>query len=282
MTTTLTQNAARVLPVPGAQIYYEVSGSGPVLLMIPGGAADAGDFVRIVPYLQDRYTVVCLDPRGISRSLRDDPAEGVSLDVLADDAKRLMTEIGAGSAFVFGSSGGGVIGLALAALYPTLVRTLVAHEPPFVSLLTADDPRRNGAQSIHDTYRASGPGPALQEFIAYTGMGSPDPRTEASAEMQSAMAERLGRMQQNVDFVFAHYILPITSCVPDIARLQSGPSRIVVGVGETSSGQLAHDTALTLACRLGTTPVTFPGGHSGYFTRPEPFATRLTEALNTS
>src|SRR3954471_18267432 len=132
VTTSLAHSSAQVLPVPGARLYYEVSGFGPVLLMIPGAAADAGDFVRIVPYLQDRYTVVCLDPRGVSRSPRDDPAEDVSLDVLADDAQRLLTAIGVDPAFVFGSSGGGVIGLALAARHPELVRTLVVHEPPVV------------------------------------------------------------------------------------------------------------------------------------------------------
>jgi len=250
--------------------------------MIPGAAADAGDFVRIVPYLQDRYTVVCLDPRGVSRSPRDDPAEDVSLDVLADDAQRLLTAIGVDPAFVFGSSGGGVIGLALAARHPELVRTLVVHEPPVVSLLPEGDSRRHGARIVHDTYLASGAGPALREFITYTGMGNPEPRAEAPAEMQAAMAERLGRMQQNVDFVFAHYILPITTYVPDLAQLQDCPSRIVAGVGATSAGQLAHDTALALADRLAITPVTFPGGHSGYFTRPEPFAATLSEILDTA
>ena len=34
------------LKVHGASIYYEVRGSGPVLLMIPGGPADASAFSR--------------------------------------------------------------------------------------------------------------------------------------------------------------------------------------------------------------------------------------------
>jgi pimeloyl-ACP methyl ester carboxylesterase len=278
----LPQDSARVLPVPGAQLYYEVSGSGPVLLMIPGGAADAGDFARIVPFLEDRFTVIRLDPRGISRSHRDDPTADVSLGALAEDTQRVLADVGASAAFVFGSSGGAIIGLALAAEFPELVRTLVAHEPPVVALLPDDDPRRHGARRIHDTYRASGAGPALQDFIAYTGMGSPEPRAEAPAAMQAAMTERFRRMQQNVDFVFAHYILPVTTYVPELTLLGSSQPRIVVGVGETSSGQLAHDTALALADRLSTTPVTFPGGHSGYFTRPEAFATKLIEVLDIS
>ena len=36
------------LTVPGARLYYEVSGSGPVLLLIPGGMADAAGFAPLV------------------------------------------------------------------------------------------------------------------------------------------------------------------------------------------------------------------------------------------
>ena len=62
----------------------------------------------------------------------------------------------------------------------------------------------------------------------------------------------------------------------------TGPAaapRVVVGVGEESGGQLAHDAGLARAGRLGTPAVTFPGGHSGYFTRPRAFAAKLREVL---
>src|SRR5687768_8768452 len=50
--------ATAYLTVPGASLYYEVSGSGPVLLLIPGGPADAGIFALIVDPLAANYTVV--------------------------------------------------------------------------------------------------------------------------------------------------------------------------------------------------------------------------------
>jgi hypothetical protein len=46
------------LKVPGASLYYEVTGSGPLLLMIPGAPADAGVFAALAAQLADRYTVV--------------------------------------------------------------------------------------------------------------------------------------------------------------------------------------------------------------------------------
>ena len=41
------------LQVPSASLYYEVRGSGPVLLMIPGGPMDADGFKGIADRLVD-------------------------------------------------------------------------------------------------------------------------------------------------------------------------------------------------------------------------------------
>ncbi|MGH2618664.1 MAG: alpha/beta fold hydrolase, partial [Thermomicrobiales bacterium] len=108
---------------PGARLYYDVSGSGPVLLLIPGGAADADIFTPIVAPLAEHYTVVRYDPRGISRSRLDGPAEDVPVELHADDAQRLLKAIGSEPAYALGSSGGAVIGLALAERHPELVQT---------------------------------------------------------------------------------------------------------------------------------------------------------------
>jgi pimeloyl-ACP methyl ester carboxylesterase len=83
----------------------------------------------------------------------------------------------------------------------------------------------------------------------------------------------------HLDRLFARYLLPITSYGPDVAALHAGPSRVVVGVGEASAGELAHDTALALAGRLGTEVVTFPGGHGGYTSHPQAFVAQLQEVL---
>lgn len=67
----------------------------------------------------------------------------------------------------------------------------------------------------------------------------------------------------NLDFFLTHGVKPISLYVPDVASLRAGSVRIVVGIGETSTGQLAHRTAVALAERFGAVPVTFPGDHGG-------------------
>ena len=252
------------------------------MLLIPGGTADGDDFARIVNPLAERYTVIRYDPRGISRSRLSGPAVDVPVEVHADDAHRLLQAMADEPAYVFGSSGGAVIGLALAARHPESLRALVAHEPPLLSLLPAGSPRRDGAQEVYDVYQKEGVGPAIQKFIAFTGFGEAGAPRETSPEAQAAMAKRMARMQQNVEFFLAHYMLPITAYAPEIATLRAGAPRVVVGVGESSAGQLANVTALALAERLETPAVTFPGGHAGYFSHADAFAAKLDEVFQAS
>src|SRR5712692_6397021 len=117
------------LKVPGASIYYELRGSGPVLLMMPGGPADASAFRSIGGHLASDYTVVTYDPRGLSHSkLEGELQDERIVEIFADDAHRLLTAVAKEPAFVFASSGGAVIAFELTAQHPEQVRTLVAHE----------------------------------------------------------------------------------------------------------------------------------------------------------
>jgi pimeloyl-ACP methyl ester carboxylesterase len=266
------------LTVPGARLYYEVSGSGPVLLFIPGGTADAAGFAPLARFLEDTYTVVRYDPRGISHSRLEGPGEDVPVEVHADDAQQLLEAISAKPAFVLGHSGGAVIGLALVERHPELVQTYVAHEPPLIELLPEGDERRNDGQKLYDTYRKEGAAAAMEQFMSTSGMDE-SPPVEMSPEAQEFLAQQMASMEQNFDFFFAHYLLPITSYSPDYAALQEASTRVVVGVGEDSVGQVTYETAVALAERLGSEPVVFPGDHIGMATLPEEFAEKLHDVL---
>lgn len=278
------------LRAPGATIYYEVRGSGPALLLIPGGPMDAGGFAAIAGHLADRYTVVAYDPRGNSRSTFDGAPEPLDLDQQADDAALLLETLGAGPAFVFGSSGGAQIGLNLAARHPELVRTLVAHEAPALNLL--DDPTAALAadQDIHETFKREGAEAALAKFLALTGMdGEPDQADWEGGEAGEAQAgdapspgemEAFARMEGNMAYWFEHGMLPLATYRPDTETLRAGQPRIVVAVGEQSAGQLAYQTGEALARHLGVAPVIFPGDHNGYEADAEPFAAALDRVLS--
>src|ERR1700730_18611230 len=120
---------ASLLKVPGASIYYEVCGSGPVLLMMPGGPADAGAFRGIVGELAPHYTVVTYDPRGLSGSTREGPIDEAGIvEVFADDVHILLAAVTNEKADVYASSGGAVIALELADHDVQELKTVVSHE----------------------------------------------------------------------------------------------------------------------------------------------------------
>lgn len=264
------------LRVPGASLHYEVSGAGPVLLLIPGGPADAGGFAPVRNVLSDRYTVVAYDPRGLSRSPLDGEARDTTVQTFADDAHQLLAAHGTGPAYVLGDSSGALVGLELVSQHPEQVRALVAHEPPLTRLLDDADEHARFAREVYDTYRSEGVVPAMGKFVAGAGLevDPPRPPVEPTPEMAEAMA----RMQGNMDFFLGHMWLPLGDYTPDISRLRSSP--ITVAVGEASEGQLAYRAAVALAEQLGKEPTVFPGGHSGIGSQPEVFATRLHEVLS--
>ena len=113
------------LDLPGAQMYYEVRGSGPLLLVI-GQPMTSPPFAPLADLLAEDHTVVTYDPHGLGQSSVDDPSLEVTPEVQAADLAHLVDAVGGGPADVFASSGGAVAALAFAAHHPDHVRTLVA------------------------------------------------------------------------------------------------------------------------------------------------------------
>jgi aminoacrylate hydrolase len=110
-------------PIRDGQLYYDVTGSGPPLLLVPGLAGSAHFWRLQVPMLAQRFTVVLHDHRGVGRSSRDSivySIEQMSADVLA-----LMDHLGIDQAALIGQSTGGAIGQYLAATQPQRISRLV-------------------------------------------------------------------------------------------------------------------------------------------------------------
>lgn len=267
---------ADTLKVPGATLHYEVAGSGPVLLLIPGGPMDADGFAPLRNVLSNRYTVVTYDPRGLSRSRFGGEPEDMTVQAFADDAHELLAALTSEPAFVLGSSGGALVGLELAANYPQQVRALVAHEPPLDRLLGDAEARDAFNREVYDTYRAEGVGPAMSKFLAAADLDgdAPQPPADPTPDMVEAMA----RMHKNLDFFLAHMWMPLSDYSPDPSQFRLLP--VTVAVGEASEGQLAYRAATVLAEQLRSTPVVFPGDHGGFSSQPEVFARRLDEVLS--
>ena len=267
--------ASRVA-VPGAILHVEARGTGPTLLLIPGGPQDAGVFDGLARVLASDFTVISFDPRCNSRS----PCEEVDRDLAvarhADDAAAVVDAAGQGPAYVFGTSGGAQVGLSLAARYPGLVRRLVAHEPPTMMLLHDPEPHLAADRALQDTYRRDGVEAAMAQFF---GANALDGETLPTAEMTPEAAEPLSRVMGNFEYWLAHGMIPLSTFPPDVDTLRAAGPGIVVALGERSAGQPIAEMTLALAQSLGVEAVTVPGDHFGFEAYPEGFAAALRSAF---
>ncbi|TCN31565.1 pimeloyl-ACP methyl ester carboxylesterase [Kribbella orskensis] len=277
-----------ILSVPGASLYYEVRGAGPVLLLVCGGVYDAAGYADLAQHFADRYTVVTYDRRGNSRSPLDGPVEPQSIEVHSDDAARVLAALGVTAdapADVFGNSSGAIIALDLVARHPELVRTLVAHEPPLFELLDDRDHWRTMIHSVEEAFQSAGPWAALEKLNAGFAADRADgdgPDSEAQQPPgpdAEADAETVARMQQNFAFFVGYEVPPFAAYQPDLAALAAAPTRVVPAVGEGSNGEPWVRAAGVLAERLGTEVAAFPGDHGGFGTEHQEFAARLDKLL---
>ncbi|HTV67120.1 MAG TPA: alpha/beta hydrolase [Rhizobiaceae bacterium] len=278
-----------MLKAPDAEIYYETRGTGPLLLIIPGGPQDAGVFAGLAVRLADRYTVASYDPRGNSRTTVEGGLVDLDMNVQADDAAALIDRLGDGQAYVFGTSGGAQIGLSLAAKHPEKVRALIAHEPPTIMLL--DDPSEALAadEDIYQTYKSDGVDAAMGKFFGMAELDPGMPEGEVPAgeggpdfgDMPPEAAETFARVSGNFEYWLAHGMKPLGHYIPDVATLKKGKPRITVAIGEGSAGMPIDEMGKALARKLGIAATSFPGDHMGFETHEEEFAKAIDQALKT-
>jgi clorobiocin biosynthesis protein CloN7 len=261
------------LDVPGARLYYEVQGSGPVLMLI-GHPMHSSGFAALAPLFALDRTVVTYDPRGFGRSTIDDRNQDAEPDLIAEDVRSVLNAIGNVPAQVFGSSGGAVTSLALAARHPDLVRTVVAHEAPLALVLPDAVAAERDVREVYESYRSSGIGPAWQRFFAFTGMPM---RPQGEVDMSDADAQ--ARALATSERFFGQSLLPVVLYQPQYAALRNPPPRVVIAAGTASRDQYPHRTAAALAERLGTPLIEFPGAHTGFITDPKEFASVLRRTL---
>jgi pimeloyl-ACP methyl ester carboxylesterase len=287
----MTEPVTHKLDVPGAVLRYDVRSSEPVgcpVLVMIGSPMGAAGFGTLATYFTDR-TVVTYDPRGVERSERTDRELEVTPEVHAADVAAVIQAAGGGPVDVLASSGGAVNALALVAAHPELVRTLVAHEPPVASLLPDATEALAACRAVHDTYDRHGWGHGMAHFIALISLQGPVPADFAAQPAPDPATFGMPTEDDGNrdDLMLGSNIITVTGYRPDIDKLHAASTRIVLAVGADSHGEIAQRGAEAVADRLGTRPVTFPGGHGGFLGgeygqtgEPEAFAARLREVLD--
>lgn len=265
------------LEVPGASLYYEVRGSGPVLLMIHGGNGDADVFSGMVDRLSEWYTVVTYDRRGHSRSKQVNKEEKYRVETHGDDAHRLLAELTDEPAYVFSTSFGTVVGLDVATRHPEQVRALISHEPPLLQLLDGEE-KGNARQIIGDSrmdFERKGLQSASETFTSST--------VDSGSMFQQTNPEQLEQKAENMKFFIEHEAPAMRNYTLNIDSLKTGLintlMRILPAAGHDSQGSYPYRCALGLAQQLELDLVELPGNHTGYMADPQSFAGTMKDIL---
>jgi pimeloyl-ACP methyl ester carboxylesterase len=259
----LTRTTEGRVKVNGAELYYQVRGAGPAVLLIHGTGPDSGCKDALAEILSRDFTVITYDRRGYSRSPRPAGWTSTSIEEQAEDAAALLTAIRMAPAAVFGSSSAGPIALELALRYPGKVRGLIVHDPALFTVLPP--------AFVQEQFAAFTP---IVEQAVASGGPSAGVRAQLGALAGEAGFESLGapevreRWLTNAEVVlgmeFPNMVLGYHPSEDAIAA-----SRVPIQVMRGEDTLPAFVAAAEwLATKTGTSLLECPGTHLAYCQRP--------------
>ena len=279
----------------GGRLYYEVRGSGPLLLVV-GQPMTSAPFAALADDLAADHTVVTYDPHGVGESSVDDPSLPITPEIEADDLAAIVDELGLGPAAMMGTSGERSPDSPSPAGIPDKITTLIAHEPPVADLLPDAGPVRAAVDAIEDATGPPAPGsPGVRSprssctrvrcrpTVCPRPPGRPRARRRRIADDQpsdAAPPEPSAKQQADDELFFLRMLKPFTRYAPDVDGLRGGsgpgPGR---GGRRLPDPEVARRSAEALADRLGQSAVVFPSHHAGFMEDPAGFATAVREVL---
>ncbi len=112
----------------GLSLYYEQAGKGdPPLVFVHGWCCDHTFFQPQFDHFKASHLVATLDLPGCGSS--DRPEDGYDIPALTDDVAWLCDQLKISKPVIVGHSLGGMIGIEIAARYPSLPAAIVAVDP---------------------------------------------------------------------------------------------------------------------------------------------------------
>jgi pimeloyl-ACP methyl ester carboxylesterase len=108
----------------GVTLYYEIYGTGELLLVVHGNGGSIADLGAQIAHFSASYQVVAMDSRDQGRS--GDSLERLTYEKMTDDLAALLDHLGSGPVHVLGWSDGGIQALLLGIRHPDKVKSIIA------------------------------------------------------------------------------------------------------------------------------------------------------------
>jgi proline iminopeptidase len=114
------------VPVPGADLYFRVVGSGPTLVVLHGGPDFNHNYLLPeLDRLASAFRLIYYDQRGRGRSSRDITPESVTLESEIDDLEHVRRYFGLDTLAVLGHSWGGLLAMEYATRHADRISHLI-------------------------------------------------------------------------------------------------------------------------------------------------------------
>lgn len=117
------KEAGNYKSINGVNLYYETYGSGRPLILLHGNGGSIKGHSGRIEYFKNHFQVIAIDSRAHGKSLYpgDKP---LTYEDMANDVAALMDSLNIDSAYVWGQSDGGILGLLLAIEHPEKIARL--------------------------------------------------------------------------------------------------------------------------------------------------------------
>jgi pimeloyl-ACP methyl ester carboxylesterase len=258
------------------QLHYEMTGQGDPLVLVHGGWSDLHNWQSVAPGLARSFQVVAVDRRGHGQSERP-RHQGTRRDQ-EDDLAGLIEGLGRGPAHVAGTSFGGSIAIGLAARRPELVRSVIAHEPPLMSLLAGDpdvqplmEAVQGSVQAVLGRLARGDIEGGARQFVEEVALGPgaweqlPEPLRETMIDSAPAFVAE----QQDANWASL-----------DLAELSRVDLPVLLTQGDQSPPWFAGIVAKLADVVDGAMVWTYRGaGHAPHLTHPDDYLAAVTEFL---
>jgi pimeloyl-ACP methyl ester carboxylesterase len=122
----------------GVKVYYEIYGQGKPMVLLHGNGGSIGSRANLIPDFAAHYQVIAFDSRCHGKT--SCPEGYLTYDQMASDVNAVLDHLKIDSAYIWGHSDGGIVGLLTAINYPRKVKKLLASGANLRPDTTAIDP----------------------------------------------------------------------------------------------------------------------------------------------